>query len=258
MKNSFKQIKKYVIFTAIISFFTFLVFEGQRRSLTNPHNSSLNEYAKVTESHSVSNKRAIKRSRHSSVRIISFDFHSGMMATSSATYFTHNERFYILTTSHGLMGDCHSIQIEAAGELFSCLDIVANNELEDYAILEVEEVYNRNPINFPKHFMRGRLNWNKTLTLTNQTIYTGYPNSIGPLTVGGTIMGFSPQGLIYIQSYAWSGSSGSGIFDQSGKLFGYILAIDVGQTEFGAAVLENVMIVVPIYKIDWSVIFNKE
>ena len=91
----------------------------------------------------------------------------------------------------------------------------------------------------------------------NHVVYTGYPNSIGPLTVQGNIMGFDPAGLIYVQSYAWSGSSGSGIFDQSGNLIGYILAIDVGQNEYGTAILENVMLVVPIYYVDWSVVTKR-
>ena len=66
--------------------------------------------------------------------------------------------------------------------------------------------------------------WKKTLTILNHVVYTGYPNSIGPLTIQGSIMGFDPSGIMYIQSYAWSGSSGSGVFDQSGNLIGYILA----------------------------------
>ena len=63
--------------------------------------------------------------------------------------------------------------------------------------------------------------------------------------------------LIYFNSYAWSGSSGSGVFDSRGKFVGYIVALDVGRTEYGMDVLENVILVVPHYRIDWSPIFRK-
>jgi hypothetical protein len=54
-------------------------------------------------------------------------------------------------------------------------------------------------------------------------------------------------------SYAWSGSSGSGVFSQDGKYIGYVLAIDVGESGFGgAAILENVVLVIPAFKINWA------
>ena len=61
---------------------------------------------------------------------------------------------------------------------------------------------------------------------------------------------------MYVFSYAWGGSSGSGVFDKAGNYVGYIIAIDVGQTEFGVDVLENVVLVVPSFKIDWSTVLN--
>ena len=38
---------------------------------------------------------------------------------------------------------------------------------------------------------------------------------------------------------------------------GYIVALDVGRTEYGMDVLENVILVVPHYRIDWSPLFGK-
>ena len=87
--------------------------------------------------------------------------------------------------------------------------------------------------------------------LLDKTFYTGYPNNIGPLTLHGRIAGFADNGYIFIDSYAWTGSSGSGVFDQNGKLIGIIMALDVGVTQYGADVLENLLIVVPAYQIDW-------
>ena len=82
--------------------------------------------------------------------------------------------------------------------------------------------------------------------------YTGYPNSTGPLTIAGSVVGYALGDFIYLDSFAWGGASGSGVFSSDGKFIGYILAIDIGQTEYGIDVLENIVIVVPAFKIDWG------
>jgi len=74
----------------------------------------------------------------------------------------------------------------------------------------------------------------------------------GPLTIDGKIIGYMGGDFIYVKSYAWSGSSGGGVFSSSGKLIGYVLALDVGQTEFGIEVLENIVFVVPITVVRWD------
>ena len=56
---------------------------------------------------------------------------------------------------------------------------------------------------------------------------------------------------MFLNSYAWTGSSGSGVFNSRGKLVGIIMALDVGTTQYGVDVLENLLIVVPVYQIDW-------
>ena len=67
-------------------------------------------------------------------------------------------------------------------------------------------------------------------------------------------MGFNDNEDMFIHSYAWSGSSGSGVFNEDGKItLAISLAIDVGTgIEYGPEVLENIVIVVPLFKIDWD------
>ena len=77
---------------------------------------------------------------------------------------------------------------------------------------------------------------------------------MGPLSLSGEIIGYAPDGLIYIRSYAWAGSSGSAIFTPDGKIIGYVLAVDIGNSEFGEDVQENILIVAPSYQIDLGVI----
>lgn len=252
------NILKYLSFTIAVAFLTFIVFYGKIVTQGVPLKSEQNIVAPISDHRYISNKKSITRSRTSSVRVLSIDINEGMVATSSATYFKYKELYFVLTTSHGLVGGCETIQIEVDGELYDCLEEIAVDPIRDYAILKTEKIDSRKPIKYPVNVSNTLSEWKKTLTILNHVVYTGYPNSIGPLTIQGSIMGFDPSGIMYIQSYAWSGSSGSGVFDQSGNLIGYILAIDVGQTEYGTAILENVMLVVPIYEVDWSVITKKE
>ena len=258
MKKIIQQIIKHAAIAAVVGALTFLVVYGQYLTNVIPQIENINSTTSAASFYPLSEKKMINRSRQSAVRVLSFDVVQGMVSTSSATYFEYGGEYFILTTSHGLLGGCDSIQIEAEGELYDCEEVLVTNEIVDYAILRVDKINQRKPIKFPRHMTTGTLEWKKTLSLLNEIVYTGYPNSIGPLTIEGTIMGFDSYGLIYVQSYAWSGSSGSGVFDKRGNLIGYILAIDVGNTEFGNAILENVILVVPIYKVDWSIIFTRE
>ena len=70
------------------------------------------------------------------------------------------------------------------------------------------------------------------------------------------MVGYTEYEQIYIFSHAYGGASGSGVFSPTGKYIGYVVAIDVGQTDFGLDVLENIVIVNPAFNIDWRKILN--
>jgi hypothetical protein len=223
-----------------------------------PPAAEMRKITSITKSQPVSYQRAVKKSRQSAVRILSWGVDSASVSVSTGTYFIYKGEHYILTVEHGLISrDCGTIQIEADGMLKSCLEILAIDSRADYAILVSEEIPNRIPLNFPKDFVRTKRAWIQVTSALHGLIYTGYPNTIGPVTLEGKVMGMSADEFIYLNSYAWSGSSGSGVFDFNGKLVGYIVAIDVGRTEYGFDVLENVILVSPHYQINWSKLLNK-
>jgi hypothetical protein len=212
----------------------------------------------LTNAYPVASKTAIKRSIRSSVRIIALDVDSGRVSVSSGTYFKHDDLFYVLTVKHGIDHlECDFIKIEADGSLYSCDQIVSYDVHTDYVLMSVQEIVERKAINFPKDFVSKFREWKQTVSPLEPLIYTGFPNTIGPVTLSGRVMGMSPDEYVYFNSYAWSGSSGSGVFNSKGKFMGYIVAIDVGRTEHGMDVLENVILVVPHYRVDWSVLLNK-
>jgi hypothetical protein len=224
---------------------------------TPPSRLDVLENNNISDLYNVSQKRAIKKSKQSSVRVLSFDIKSSTISVSSGTYFEYQNEFYVLTVQHGILGGCDSIQIATESNLYDCLGLLAYDSKNDYVIVAVNKIADRKAIHFPNDFVKTRTEWKNSLSTLNSLLYTGYPNSFGPVTLDGKVMGMSEDEHIYFNSYAWSGSSGSGIFNYKGKFVGYIVAIDVGQTEFGYDVLENVILVIPNYKIDWSVLYKK-
>lgn len=238
---------------------SFMVIFGKIQNERVPSASEMRAPLPMSEAYAVSEKKAIRKSAESAVRVLSWAPTMGNVSIASGTYFEYYGQYYVITVHHGLVTpQCDLIQIETDGRLANCETIVALNADADYAILEMGAIANRTPLRFPRDFVRTYRGWKQTLSVLHPLIYTGYPNTIGPVTLGGKIMGVSPEEFIYLNSYAWSGSSGSGVFNMRGKFVGYIMAIDVGQTEYGFDVLENVILVVPHYQVDWSPIIKRK
>ena len=198
-----------------------------------------------------SQDKIIEDSRNSAVRVFSVGPVDGSVASSSGTYTTMFEHYYVITTRHGIIGDCGSTKIVVDDELYTCLKFVELNTETDYAIIQVDEIKHRNPVRVPKMVAKTKKEWMRSLSIMARTYYTGFPNSTGPLTIDGKIAGHHPDGFIYMVSYAWHGSSGSGVFSETGKYIGYVIALDVGHGITGPEIIENVVLVVPAYKINW-------
>jgi len=238
---------------------SFVVILGKTQTQSVPPSAEMRGPLPISEAYAVAEKRAIAKSSQSAVRVLSWSPHMGNVSIASGTYFEHYGKHYVITVSHGLLAPtCELIQIETDGTVANCKNVVALDATTDYAILQVADIENRVPLRFPRDFVRTYRGWKKSVSILHPLIYTGYPNTIGPVTLGGKIMGVSPDEFIYLNSYAWSGSSGAGVFNMEGKFVGYIVAIDVGHTEYGFDVLENVILVVPHYQVDWAPIIKRK
>jgi|TARA_R110000824_G_scaffold401327_1_gene611694 hypothetical protein len=208
--------------------------------------------------HSISNeypaayKDSIEKSRYSAVRVISHDSTFLVTSSSTGTYFKAKGKYYVITTEHGIFGGCPFLVVEYDHERYQCKKYVKMDRLNDYAIIEIEgAIPDRKPINIPEDLPRGS-QWRSSYSILNKIVYTGYPNSIGPLTLRGEVVGYADSDYLYVFSYAYGGASGAGVFSTKGKYIGLVNAIDVGQTEFGIDILENVVLVTPVFKVDWS------
>ena len=206
----------------------------------------------ISKAYNISQTKAIDRSISSAVRVVSVvqgeDTAQTAVSFASGTYFKYLGKHYVLTVSHAIVGDCSDLMVAYFDSSSKCIEIAYVDDTIDYAIIQVEELKNRTPLSISTAFVKSR---KKMPKLLDKTFYTGYPNNMGPLTLKGQIAGFAGNGYLYIDSYAWTGSSGAGVFDQNGNLIGIIMALDVGVTQYGADVLENLLIVVPTHHIDW-------
>ena len=176
----------------------------------------------------------------------------------SGTYLTAMGHYYVLTVMHGLAGPCELTKVMVEDQYYECIKYITVDSVHDYAIMEVEKIDSRTPISIILDTPSLRPSVTKRISVLSNVYYTGFPNTMGPFTVRGHIMGSDAFGSknIYILSYAWMGASGSGVFNEDSKLIGYVIALDVGKTEYGVQILENVVMVGRSSNIDWTPLFK--
>ena len=210
----------------------------------------------ISSEYSGAHHAAIRKSRSSAVLVKSANIRLwSSTSTMTGTYFIANNKHYVITVDHGIHGPCWLVTIRHADEDYNCKEFVAMDEENDYVIMEMEgPIGNRHPIRIPEDLPHG-IEWKPSYSILNNIIYTGYPNTIGPLTLRGDVIGYGDE-YLYVFSHAYGGASGSGIFTHEGKYIGYIVAIDVGATEWGPDVLENIVIVAPTFNVDWSAVLD--
>ena len=206
----------------------------------------------VSTHYTLSERQALDRSINSNVRVLSLNKQTLGISSLSGVYFKYGGSYYVLTSAHGIVGECDTLIASYGQNGVPCEEIVAIDVETDYAIFKVGEIENRTPVKIPQALAHLK----KSFNILDKVYYTGYPNSIGPTTWTGTIAGFSGDYVI-VQSYAWSGASGSGVFDEKGELIGIIMANDVGVTKFGYQVLNNFVLVVPAWRIDFPSILTE-
>ena len=210
---------------------------------------TLSDSTNISKAYTISEKKSLKKSVDSAVRVMSVDETGEGISLASGTYFTHGGKYYVLTVSHAIAGVCEDVMVSYFNQSAKCVEYVIVDTQIDYAIIEIEKMHDRKPLRL---FNSVDFRPSKYPQLLDKTYYTGYPNNIGPLSFTGTVSGFADNGIIFLNSYAWTGSSGSGVFNDRGKLVGIIMALDVGTTQYGVDVLENLLIVVPVHQIDWT------
>jgi len=209
----------------------------------------------ISNEYSSEYKASIEKSRYSAVLVHSIGS-TFVISSTTGTYFKANGKYYIITVEHGIYGPCALLHIEYDDKSYACKEYIKLDKANDYAIIEIDgPMLDRKPINIPEDLPQGS-QWRASYSILNKIIYTGYPNSTGPLTLKGDVVGYANSNYLYVFSHAYMGSSGSGVFSTKGKYIGIVTAIDIGRTEFGVDTLENIVLVTPVFKVDWSAILD--
>jgi len=236
------KILRYILFAALMCLAIFSSYIDTKYRFEKTHNI---EQVIIASK----DKDAIEKSIQSAVRIISTAEHNDGQAytsTSSGTYFEHNEKKYIITSAHSLIGECHATAVMADDYIFHCHELSFIDAERDIAIMEIEEITNRNPIKISDILWSDK-DAKMHTGVHQKTYYTGYPQAMGPFTFDGKIVSHSLEnGMFFMNSYAWAGSSGSGVFNSEGELIGIITAVSLANTEHGIDVMEDLVIVTSI------------
>ena len=223
------------------------------KALQFPTQAEINASTNTGAALSSSEAAAVTRSRQSSVQVFSYDLSDGGISAMSGTYLTYKNKYFVLTAAHGIYGPCGFTNIVVEDTLYPCRQYVLTDRQWDYMIIEVDKILHRRPVKIPDQIPHRR-EWKEELATQNGIFYTGYPNDGGPYTFDGRVVGYQEDAALFVDGYGWSGSSGAGVFSQSGNLIGWVMALEVGYTEFGPQVLENFIWVIPLFKIDWPAV----
>ena len=256
MKFAYKRLLAYTLVAGLCCCLGMLTIYSTIKSSRLSEPEEIQSLNNITDRETASFTNAIKKSRNSTVNVMSMS-HEGIIRSSTGTYIRLDNDYYILTVGHGIHAEsgCETLRIIVDPVLYECLELSVLNNVQDYAIIKIEEISERTPVVIPRDTPRNSM-WDENLSIQSRVIYSGFPNSSGLLTIDGRIVGFNDDENFFIHSYAWPGASGSGVFNENGKLIGYIMAISLGFTEYGISVLEDIVIIVPLYKIDWHELDN--
>ena len=229
---------------------TWAAYQSTLKSLRFPTEAEIADLHNVSATLSAGAQRAIILSRESTVQVFSLDLNDGGMSGMTGTYITLDNKYFVLTAAHGLSGGCLFTHIGVDDELYACQQLTLVDPQTDYAVIQIDKIEGRTPVKIHTQTPHSK-EWRRELAAQNTIFYTGYPNEGGPYTFDGRVVGYNASEAIFIDSYGWAGSSGAGVFSQSGNLIGWVMALEVGDSYFGQQVLENFIWVIPLFKVDW-------
>jgi S1-C subfamily serine protease len=146
------------------------------------------------------------------------------VGSGTGAYVRYKDENLIITAAH-VVEEALIILISSHGQVAEATVILLDKD-RDLAILRVPTLDNAKPIRLVPTSAR-------SLTIGEDLLYTGFPNRFGPLTIRGNIAAFYGTSVIIMQSYAWSGASGSLVLDRSGNVVGILTAIEILQAGKG-------------------------
>ena len=159
----------------------------------------------------------------------------------SGTYMVAYGRRIVATAAHVVRNETVMAIDGRDGESVVGQVIFVDRDV-DIAFLVVPEMKTRTAVRYnPRKIYDERL-------IGTPLTYTGFPSHHDLLTIRGYVAALE-YNMVITNMFGWFGSSGSGVYDQNGRLVGVVSGIDVGNIGFRLP-LESIVWVAPISKID--------
>ncbi len=165
----------------------------------------------------------------------------------SGTYFKIGDHYIVITAYHVVQNQDVAIVDGRNNEQVYAEPIIKSIK-GDIAVLLIPKLSSREPLKLKTLSDKDAKKIDKLIG--KEVTYTGFPSHHDLLTVDGKIANVE-DGYIIMHSYAWPGSSGSGVFDFKGRLVGIVSAVDLGQwhPQIPPAIVEDMVWVSPSWDI---------
>lgn len=228
--NNIKRLLTLALSGALIAALCAIIFVNKSVEVSEPS---------ISEPEQVLLNFQERRGRAASLKIITPTGGHG-----TGTLFKYDGNLVIFTAAHVTTeGPVYLAQDQWGEQKFAVL-VYADRDA-DFAVLVVDEFEKTKPVRFklPDYDVRNKIDL--------EVVFSGYPSSHDLLTMRGSIAGFEGPSMI-VNSSAWGGSSGSSVFDKSGRFVGILYGVSVAHSFSGPRILENFIWVMPNDQIKWG------
>ena len=189
-------------------------------------------------------------SRNSAVKVKVRD-KEGNIARGSGTLFKLRRHHLVITASHLFMQNPGEIFVSEALIISPQEKVIGTlvyfDEVADIAIFATPNLESRvaAPFNIAPKYKVG-----------DKTVYSGFPGANNLLTLQGVLAGKGYGSDLAMQSFAWGGSSGSGIFNEHGEFVGVLVSIMIGRSYPFTQLVPDVVYVAPGVTIDKKLVLS--
>ncbi|MCK4900281.1 MAG: trypsin-like peptidase domain-containing protein [Anaerolineales bacterium] len=163
----------------------------------------------------------------------------------SGTYFKYKGHNMVVTAAHlYALGGAKVLKSEAlivTPQEKVIGTLVYIDSISDIAIFKVPSLESRKAAKFKR---------TQSYEIGSDVVYSGFPGANSLLTIPGKLSGDGFGTDIAMHSFAWGGSSGSGVFDEDGRFVGVVVSIMVGRGFIGPQLVGSVVYVAPANLID--------
>ena len=209
--------------------------------LRGEEKSSTAEVSKEIQFQEIALNKFESKTREASVKVYTESGGHG-----SGAYFIYEGYHVVFTAAHVAVGSRTYLVVDKYGN--KRLGMLAYiDEKVDFAIILIPAFEKIKPIKFKTP------NYIPNEEIGKELIFSGYPGRQSLRTTRGIISGVEGRYFV-MHSTAWSGSSGSCVFDSDGNFVGILFAITMAQFSGDPVLLESMVWVEPYNAINWRAV----